>query len=210
MLNNTVTTVTTRKLKLHNLNSKLTNRIFEESLVDGLKPYNALVNIEYTAQNVPQTGKGIYKMWILALAKIETFKVYNEANDAENLFFTPETNLLYRTLHDIDHANNYLKGLGTTAKKSELYLNCKMAKRAYDYAIKSGYTLAQALETFFTVYHDNVGQVHYYFNNNAFCTNQKALTNELLNNCKGINYLKSGLVSSAYNMMNNYMLECGL
>lgn len=190
------------------LNVTLADKIFSESLLDGLKPYHAKLSIELTEKNVPQSGKGIYKMYILALDGVENFRVFSGANDAKNLFFTPETNLLYRTLHDIDHALHYKQGKGTTSKDNELFLNCLMAKRAFDYAIKSGYTLAQSVMTFLSVYHDTVGQVYYYFKNNDFCENQKDLTNQLLSDCQGMKYLNNGSITSAHQYIIGLMNTC--
>lgn len=190
------------------LNVELADKIFSESLIDGLQAFNGKLNIELTENNVPQSGKGIYKMYVLALDGIENFRVFNGANDAKNLFFTPDTNLLYRTLHDIDHALHYKQGKGTTSKDNEMFLNCLMAKRAYDYAIKSGYTLAQSVMAFLTVYHDTVGQVYYYFENNDFCENQKGLTAELLADCKGMAYLNNGSITSAHQFIIGLMHQC--
>lgn len=190
------------------LNIGLANKIFSESLVDGLKPFNGTLSIELTDKNVPQSGKGIYKMYVLALEGLENFRVFNGANDKANLFFTPDTNLLYRTLHDIDHALHYKQGRGTTSKDNELFLNCLMAKRAFDYAIKSGYTMSQSIMTFLTVYHDTVGQVYYYFNNNDFCENQKDLTSQLLFECQGMKYLNDGSITTAYQHIIGLMNNC--
>lgn len=206
--NQTVIAVSTRKLKIQTMNLPLANTIFSASLVDGLTPFFGKLVIELTTDNVPSTGKAIRKMYLSAIAKKETFKVFNGANEAENLYFTPETNLLYRTLHDIDHANNYASGNGTTSKASELYLNCLMAKRAYTYAIETGYTMAQSVMTFLAVYHDTVGQVYYYFENNDFCENQKALTTQLLNECEGMKYLNNGSVTSAKQYVIGLMNTC--
>lgn len=201
-------TLARRPLMAQFANADLANKIFNEALTIGVTYYGDIVKYEYTTNNVPETGKGIYKMWCNALKRVDNFRVFNGANDADNLYFTPETNLLYRTLHDIDHALHYNEGKGTTSKDNELYLNCLMAKRAYTYAIKSGYTQAQAIMTFLAVYHDTVGQVYYYFKNNDFCENQKALTNELLASCQGMAYLNSGSVTSAKQYVFGLMNEC--
>ena len=206
--NRTIDAITTRILSGQTNDIILADRIFKEALLDGLKPFNDTLNIEYTTDGVPSTGKEIFKMYVLASAKIENFKIFNGSNDAINLYFTPETNLLYRTLHDIDHAVNYQAGKGSTSEASELYLNCLMAKRAYTYAIKSGYTQAQAILTFLSVYHDTVGQVYYYFENNDFCENQKDLTAKLMLNCKGMAYLNDGLVTSAKQYIIGLMNIC--
>lgn len=202
--------IATRNNAIQKLDVELVDRIFSECLTTSLTPYHSMIDVELTSINVPQTGIGIYKMWVLALDGIETFRVFDGANDAENLFFTPETNLLYRTLHDIDHALHYKQGKGTTAEANELYLNCLMAKRAYTYAIKQGYTQAQAIMTFLAVYHDTVGQVHYYFKHNDFCENQKDLTKELLDKCEGMKYLSMGHVTTAKQFVYGLMVGCGL
>ena len=212
LVKNTALIATLSNRKFHSVAATvaLTNKVFSEAMIDALKPYNSLLDVEFTADNVPQTGNGIYKMYNIALTKVDTFKVFNGANDADNLYFTPDTNLLYRTLHDIDHAQHYKLGKGTTSKASELYLNCIMAKRAYTYAIKSGYTQAQAVNTFLAVYHDTVGQVYYYFKNNDFCDNQKALTTQLMAECEGMEYLKNGGVTAATAYCRRLMLGCGI
>ena len=208
MNNQLRTRLAARKLLTQPLDVALADRIFSESLIVGLKPWHSVLNIELTSDNVPTTGKAIYRMFVLAQADIEPFKVYNGANDADNLFFAPETNLLYRTLHDIDHALHYRQGLGTTSEASELYLNGLMAKRAYKYAKVVGYTTMQAIMTFLTVYHDNVGQVKYYFVNHDFCENQKELTHGYLKECKGMQYLSSGMVTSAKQHMIKLLMDC--
>lgn len=207
-MSNTKSIIANRVQIAQLLNVKLADKIFSESLLDGLKPFHSKLSIELTEKNVPQSGKGIYKMYILALDGVENFRVFNGANDAKNLFFTPDTNLLYRTLHDIDHALHYKQGKGTTSKANELFLNCLMAKRAFDYAIKSGYTMAQAVMTFLSVYHDTVGQVHFYFENNDFCENQKDLTIQLLSECQGMKYLNDGSITSAYQHIIGLMNQC--
>lgn len=201
-------TIANRAQVIQPLNIELADKIFSESLIDGLQDFNGKLNIELTEKNVPQSGKGIYKMYILALDGVENFRVFNGANEAKNLFFTPDTNILYRTLHDIDHALHYKQGKGTTTKANELFLNCLMAKRAFDYAIKSGYTLAQSVMTFLSVYHDTVGQVYYYFENNDFCENQKDLTNQLLSDCQGMKYLNNGSITSAHQYIIGLMNTC--
>ena len=200
--------IASRAQVIQPLNIELADKIFSESLIDGLQDFNGKLNIELTEKNVPQSGKGIYKMYILALDGVENFRVFNGANEAKNLFFTPDTNILYRTLHDIDHALHYKQGKGTTTKANELFLNCLMAKRAFDYAIKSGYTLAQSVMTFLSVYHDTVGQVYYYFENNDFCENQKDLTNQLLSDCQGMKYLNNGSITSAHQYIIGLMNTC--
>lgn len=207
-MNATQIAIANRAQVIQPLNIELADKIFGESLVNGLQDFNGKLNIELTDKNVPQSGKGIFKMYVLALEGVETFKVFNGANDKENLFFSPETNLLYRTLHDIDHALHYKQGKGTTSKDNELFLNCLMAKRAFDYAIESGYTLAQACMAFLCVYHDTVGQVYFYFENNDFCENQKALTAQLLADCKGMAYLNNGSITSAHQFIIGLMNEC--
>lgn len=207
-MNNKQIAIANRAQVIQPLNIVLADKIFSESLIDGLKPFNGTLNIELTEKNVPQSGKGIYKMYLLALDGVENFRVFSGANDAKNLFFTPDTNLLYRTLHDIDHALHYKQGKGTTTKENELFLNCLMAKRAFDYAIKSGYTLAQSVMTFLSVYHDTVGQVYYYFKNNDFCENQKDLTNQLLSECEGMAYLNNGSITSAHQHIIGLMNTC--
>lgn len=202
--------IAVRALKSQFLDAALADEIFVGALSTSLVPFYQMLNVELTENNVPQSGKGIYKMYVLAVDGIENFRVFSGANDAKNLFFTPETNILYRTLHDIDHALYYKQGKGTTSKANELFLNCLMAKRAYRYAIKAGYTQAQAVMTFLCVYHDTVGQVHYYFENNDFCENQKALTLELLLTCKGMEYLRTGSVTAAKHYMLGLMNHCNV
>lgn len=166
---------------------------------------NTSREIMYTEDNVPSTGKGIYEMYRSGTE----FRVFSGSNDAENLYFSPRTNLMYRAVHDLDHAVAYELGRGTTKFEDELYLNCLMAKRVYDYVVKQ-YNQETALRVFFEVYHDTVGQALYYKKHNDFCVDQRSNTVNELDKCLGIKFLKRGDVRSASSVMVGYMTECGL
>lgn len=168
------------------------------------------IEFEYTEVDVPQSGKGIYKMYHEACAGAGTFRVYSGANAAADLYFSPKTNLAYRAVHDLDHAAHYAEGRGTTSKASELYLNCLMAKRVYSYALAHGYSRTQALLAFFEVFHDTVGQVHYYFEHNDFCADQKALTTRLVSECRGCKAVQRGDLMTASIEMQRMLRECGV
>lgn len=171
--------------------------------------FNARVSFEYTDVNVPETGKAIYAMWVEALAGTSSFRVFNGANDADKLYFSPNTNLLYRAVHDLDHALAYSVGRGTTKYEDEKYLNCLMAKRAYDYAVCNA-NQYEALELFFAVYHDTVGQVEYYKNQKDFCVDQRSNTVKLMNECLGVRAVRRGDLSTARQVMLGYMYECNV
>lgn len=169
------------------------------------------ITIKYTSEAVPETGKAIHAMWEQAKLGMTPFRVLNSANDAENLYFSPQVNLLYRAVHDIDHALWYSAGKGTTKFEHELFLNCLMAKRVYDWCMQDAYYTEQdALLAFFAVYHDTVGQVYYYKEHSDFVVNQRANTVELMNNCKGVWAAKHGMLRIAYSVMQGYLRECGL
>lgn len=169
------------------------------------------IDFEYTEQDVPSTGKGIHLMFEQAKLGKCRFKVYSGANDADTLYFSPQINLLYRAVHDIDHAIAYYFGRGTTKLSDELYLNCLMAKRVYDWTIKCcAYTHEDALEAFFAMYHDTVGQVHYYREHKDFCTDQRANTAKLISECLGVQSVRKGDINTATQVMRSYMVECGL
>lgn len=166
------------------------------------------IEFEYTTENVPQSGKGIYKMYHDACAGADTFRVFSGANAAEDLYFSPKTNLAYRAVHDLDHAAHYAEGRGSTTKENELYLNCLMAKRVYSYALGAGFTRKQAMLAFFEVYHDTCGQVDYYFEHNDFCSDQKALTTRLVSECKGVQAVLSGQLMVASLEMQAMLKRC--
>lgn len=169
------------------------------------------ITIRYTNEAVPETGKAIHAMWEQAKLGITPFRVLNSANEPENLYFSPQANLLYRAVHDIDHALWYSVGRGTTKFEHELFLNCLMAKRVYDWCMQDAYYTEQdALLAFFAVYHDTVGQVYYYKEHEDFVVNQRANTIELMNNCKGVWAAKHGMLRIAYTVMRSCLRECGL
>ena len=168
------------------------------------------IEFEYTEENVPQSGKGIYKMYHDACAGVGTFRIFSGANAAKDLYFSPKTNLAYRAVHDLDHASAYMEGRGTTSKANELYLNCLMAKRVYSYALNHGYSRKQALLAFFEVYHDTCGQVHYYFEHNDFCVDQKALTTKLVSECRGCKAIIANDLMTASIEMQHMLRECGV
>lgn len=167
------------------------------------------VTFEYTSDDVPNTGRAIHAMWESALSTGTPFKVFNGANDASNLYFSPRTNELYRAVHDLDHARNYNIGRGTTKYTDEKYLNCLMAKRAYDYA-KVHSSDAVALQLFFAVYHDTVGQVEYYKEHRDFVRNQRSHTCQRLQTCKGMQLALKGNTTLAHQYMLAYMLDCNI
>ena len=168
------------------------------------------IELEYTEDNVPQSGKGIYKMYLDACAGVGTFRIFSGANAAKNLYFSPKTNLAYRAVHDLDHAAHYAEGRGSTTKENELYLNCLMAKRVYSYALNHGYSRKQALLAFFEVYWDTVGQVHYYLEHNDFCVDQKALTTKLVSECRGCKAVLANDLMTASIEMQRMLRECGV
>lgn len=185
-----------------------TNTMFKEFLVSEVLKHKG-IEFEYTVEGVPSTGVAIHRMWEHAKRGVGTFRVFNGSNEAYNLHFEPAINVLYRTVHDIDHALAYEIGRGTTKYEDELYLNCGLAKRSYLHAIKEHSSL-DALRLFFEVYHDTVGQVKFYKDNSAFLVNQKAHTLKLLNSCAGYAFVKHGQVRLAYQVMIAYLIECGL
>ena len=187
-----------------------TNAIFLAALRDELSLLEVAIEFEYTTVAVPDSGKAIYAMYRDAIIGADTFKVFSGANLAADLFFTPETNLAYRAVHDIDHAEAYVQGRGTTKRADELYLNCLMAKRAYSYALSAGYGRKAAMLTFFHVYHDTVGQVHYYFEHNDFCADQKALTTKLVSECRGVKAVLANDLMTASIEMQRLLRECGV
>lgn len=193
---------------LNKLDRSLVNQIFNEALQFELEKYQN-INFAYVENGAPETGRSICDMFINAKHYGGIFKVFSGANDQENLYFTPETNLLYRTLHDLHHAEAYIIGMGGTTKlKDELRLNCKMAWVAYSYAIAK-YDIAIALSVFFAVYHDTVGQVLYYKEIGDFIEDQKSLTITRINMCTGVSMLNLGRINQAIQVMQNYCIECG-
>lgn len=187
-----------------------TDAIFRAALMEDLNIIQEFIEFEYTTENVPESGKAIFAMYKDAIAGADSFRVFSGANLAEDLYFTPATNLAYRALHDIDHATAYAQGRGTTKREDELYLNCLMAKRAYSHALNAGYGHKAALLTFFHVYHDTVGQVHYYFKHNEFCVNQKALTTQLINDCIGVKAVLADNYMVASIVMQDYLKQCNV
>lgn len=199
---------------MHPVNERLNNIVF--GCLARTKTAMTLDNeitVSYSSDEskVPSTGKAIHAMWEQAKAGKCAFLVYSGANDSSNLYFSPQVNLLYRTVHDFDHAINYSINRGTTKYKDELYLNCLMAKRVYDWCMCSDYYTEQdALLAFFAMYHDTVGQVHYYKEHGDFVANQRQNTVDLLNTCAGYKAALSGQLRVAYQVMQACLHECGV
>lgn len=187
----------------------VTDEVFRKCCEGIVDLVSSDITFEYTEVGVPESGKAIHKMYHDACAG-GTFKVFSGANAAELLYFSPETNLAYRAVHDLDHASAYSEGRGTTAKADELYLNCLMAKRVYQYALANGYERRQALLAFFEVYHDTCGQVDYYFEHKDFCADQKALTTRLVQECRGVQAVRNGDLIMASIEMQRMLRECAV
>ena len=146
--------------------------VVENVLTAALKAHseaNPLFVVAY-ADNVPQTGRGIAAMYQDAIVGKAPFLVFDGANNAS--YFGSENNMLYRTMHDIDHAKAYIGGTGGTTKLiDELKLNLKMAKRIYEGALKMGFDQI-AINAFWGMFHDACGQVYYYSKNKDFVQDQ--------------------------------------
>ena len=192
---------------LNKLDQTLVNQLFNEALQFELEKYKH-IPVSYQIDSVPSSGRVIADMFINAKRYGSPFRIFNGANNADKLYFTPETNLLYRTLHDYHHAEAYLVRMGGTTKIShELKLNCKIAWLAYSHTIAK-YDIAMALAVFFAVYHDTVGQVLYYKDVGDFIEDQKALTVTRINMCTGVHMLNLGRINQAIQVMQNYCIEC--
>lgn len=192
---------------LNKLDTELVNELFSQALNFELVKYQH-ITFSYVEDGVPETGRSIHDMFVNAKRYGGIFKVFNGANEEENLYFKPNVNLKYRKLHDIHHAEAYSVGMGGTTKlQDELRLNCKMAWLAFSYT-NARYDLCSALSVFFAVYHDTVGQVHYYREHGDFVKNQKALTIEKINECVGVEMLNLGRINQAIQVMQAYCKEC--
>lgn len=169
-------------------------------------------NIVYTCDEtlVPSTGKGIYAMYEDHRVECKPFYVFSGANDADNLFFSPEVNLKYRTIHDYDHAVAYAFGRGTTKYEDELYLNALMSKNVMDTLLICGVPEKIAHQAFYAMYHDTVGQVHYYKRHSTFCDNQRLHTASLLDNCQGFKFASRDQLALSRQIIRNMLKECGL
>lgn len=169
-------------------------------------------NIVYTCDEnlVPSTGKGIHAMYEAHRAENKPFYVFSGANDADKLFFSPDVNLKYRTIHDYDHAVAYAFGRGTTKYEDELYLNGLMAKNVLDTLLACGVDEKIAHQAFYAMYHDTVGQVHYYKRYGTFCENQRLHTASLLDNCKGFIFASREQLAISRQIICNMLKECGL
>ena len=179
--------------------------LFKCALVDALDGVPR--KFVYTWEGLPSTGNGLYELWSRGAGS--EFRLFNGSNDAQDLYFSPSTNLAYRAVHDVDHAVAYSVGQGTTKYEDELYLNCLMAKRAYDYAVHR-VPPCVAHQLFVAVYHDTVGLVHYYKQYNDFCADQRSNTAKLLSECLGNKYAKMGNIRQANQVMLAMLVECGL
>ena len=165
--------------------------IYNEMLTHHLRQYSN-IDIRYCADDrVPSTGKGIHSMYVNVIQHGKPFYVFDGSNDADLMTFSPTTNLKYRALHDLDHAHYYALGQGTTKIKDEKFLNCLMAVRAFNY-VKPKYGVTLALQLFFLVYHDTVGQANYYYQVGEFVKDQRKFTLGQLNRCNGYFYSSIG------------------
>lgn len=167
------------------------------------------IHYSANAEEVPNTGKQVHAMWLCAKNFGSPFLVYSGANDATKLYLSPQVNLLYRAVHDHDHAIAYELGRGTTKYEDERYLNCLMAKRCYEFALANN-DIVLAMQVFFIMYHDTVGQVEYFKEKGTFCEDQRAETTRRLDECAGYRALKQGRTSVARAYMLGYMGQCGL
>jgi hypothetical protein len=154
--------------------------------------------------NAPGTGKAIHAAWLQAQVS-GYFPVYSDTSNG--CIFGNECNLAYRFVHDIDHALAYEKGQGTTNLADEKRLNAKLCNRIYSIVIeKHGENVA--LQAFFLLYADTVGQSLNYAKTGNFVADQIAFTANLVLECKGYKLACSGHTGLAQQYKLAYLLEC--
>ena len=164
----------------------------------GIKP-------DYT-MNAPTTGKQIKAAF--NKAKLTSlFPVYSDTSNG--CIFGNRCNLAYRFVHDIDHALHYDQGKGTTATKDEKFLNCLLCNRIYC-IVKAKHGECVALEAYFVLYADTVGQTINYAKTGDFVKDQAKFVVDLLERCKGYYFAKHGQVSLARQIMQAYNIDCGV
>ena len=188
-------------------NLEIVNNLFNEFLKVEIAKHSHLNFVFCDNENVPSTGRQIHAMYVKAQKEGTPFYVYSGSNDAS--FFSQETNLLYRAVHDLDHALYYHVGLGTTNLKSELFLNCILAKRAYDYVLHE-HGIKNAMLVFSAVYNDTVGQAFYYDEHKDFVKDQLSFTVNKINKCDIWKYSIKNQLNIAKQALLSCLFECGV
>lgn len=128
---------------------------------------------------VPYTGKAIHAMFKNAQNLNTPFFVL-WSSDKDSIL--GHENNLYRFIHDIDHAQYFEKGVGTTKLKDELFLNMLMCKRIHNIILNKTGNVVLASKVFILLYHDLIGQALYYNENGDFVENQMFFTLSKLQN----------------------------
>lgn len=146
-------------------------------------------------EDAPQTGKAVFEMYKNTLENNTPFVIFSGAN--EKSFFTSATNLIYRTLHDIHHAQYYAKGHGTTKLKDEAFLNTMLAYKCYKKCQELGYSTSHCLQLFYAIFNDTVQQSIYYSNTGEFVEDQESFTKNKLLKCKGYLFSCRNMLSLA-------------
>ena len=154
--------------------------------------------------DAPSTGKAIYQAYQQACIS-GYFPVY--ADTSNGCIFGNECNLAYRFVHDIDHALAYESGMGTTRLADEKRLNAQLCSRIYNIVFKA-HGENTALQAFFLLYADTVGQSLNYAKTGEFVTDQIVFTSNLVLECKGYKLACAGNNALAQQYRIAYLREC--
>lgn len=128
---------------------------------------------------VPSSGKAIHAMYKNAQnLNAPFFVLWSSAEDS----ILGHANNFYRFVHDIDHAQYFEQGKGTTKIKDELFLNLLMCKRIHNIVLNKTNDVVLASKCFVVLYHDLIGQAEHYAEKGDFVENQVFFTTNKLQN----------------------------
>ena len=180
------------------------DNIFSLALAKSLQKVDLQVEFVSNPHDVPSTGKSIREAYELCVNDGKPMPIYTGGQ--YQLYWSKRTNLMYRVLHDYDHAVHYPLGLGTTKLKDEKYLNGLMMWRVLCLPVSDDYKFVDLLDCAHALYYDLISTQQYYAAHGEFVLKQYDFVQERMQN-----YLnKCVSVDSKLASIKRMLTECGL
>lgn len=184
--------------------AQLLDNIFSLALAKSLQKVRMPIVFEVDGAKCPSTGKAIKAAYDKAMSTCEPMPIF--AGSVDSLYWSVRTNLMYRVLHDYDHATHMPLGCGTTKLADEQYLNGLMLWRVLCLPVSDEYRYTDILDCVHAMYYDLIATQDYYHENGEFVADQYDFVQERMQNY----YNKCINVDSKLASVKRLLTECGL
>lgn len=184
--------------------AQLLDNIFSLALAKSLQKVRMPIVFEVDGSKCPSTGKAIKAAYDKAMSTGEPMPIF--AGSVDSLYWSVRTNLMYRVLHDYDHATHMSLGCGTTKLADEQYLNGLMLWRVMCLPVSDAYRYTDILDCVHAMYYDLIATQDYYHENGEFVADQYTFVQERMSSY----YARYTTVSDKLASAKLLLRKCGI